>query len=283
VKIRHKLLIEDYFKEKIKSIQSLEGGCTASTDKITLENLCVLAKVDEPPRLKSEILGIKTIAESGSIKTPKILFHDNDLLVTEWIDSRPSLPSDYQNLATGLRKLHKDQSDFFGLKEDNFLGASFQINTPELSVSEGWEIFFWEYRLKPQLLNAAKHYAFLSNDIDRLKEATFERLQGVESSRLIHGDLWSGNILIDSQNSDLYLIDPAIYYGDADAEFGLIECFGGLPKLFYKSYYENSTGVIELENKIEVYKLYHLLNHLNIFGTGYLKQCQKVIEKLLKP
>ena len=159
--------------------------------------------------------------------------------------------------------------------EEDEIGAGDQVNTPK----DTWTEFFTECRLIPQFERAAAYFgggerkaidAFL-NRVDRY-------LAEPERPSLLHGDLWGGNYMIDVQGHP-WLIDPAVYVGHAEADLAMTELFGGFDRTFYDAY--RSTAGIDpyYRDRKDLYNLYHLLNHLNLFGGGYLYSVKSVISR----
>lgn len=178
--------------------------------------------------------------------------------------------------------MHKHASDNFGFYENNFIGSNPQINLPQ---KNNWIEFYWENRLLFQY-KLAEQNGYVNSEFKK-SFAEFERrvpiiLEGSEEKPcLLHGDLWSGNFMID-ENGDPVLIDPAVYYGHREADLGMTKLFGGFDSAFYESYNETYPLPEGLEFRINIYKLYHVMNHLNLFGTGYLPQTISIINLYLR-
>ena len=235
----------------------------------------------------AEETGLAAIASTGAIATPTLLAkgidekHKQSFLMMEMIErTRPSNDC-WEVFGRELAAMHKaDTTSFtngrrFGFASSNFIGASSQINNP----MDSWIEFFRQCRLEPQFKRAEKHFAgdFITKIIrflDRLDEMLTEPLY----PSLLHGDMWSGNIMTGPDGKKM-LIDPAVYVGHAEADIAMTELFGRLPGEFYTSY--RSTGNIGegYEDRREIYNLYHLLNHLNLFGRSYLSGVVGIVER----
>lgn len=149
---------------------------------------------------------------------------------------------------------------------DNYIGAAIQINTPKKS----WVEFFRECRLLPQLRMADRYLdAGLRRKADRLLAHLDRYLREPEFPSLVHGDLWGGNVLCGSDGR-AWLIDPAAYVGDFETDLAMTELFGRFPPAFYRAYQEENPVDGEYQERKPIYQLYHLLNHLNLFGRSYL-------------
>jgi fructosamine-3-kinase len=173
--------------------------------------------------------------------------------------------------------LHRVSGQHYGLDHDNFIGATPQPN----QQLDHWSDFFREQRLGFQL-DLAQQHGYLSAHQSRLAETLLARLANWLPARppasLLHGDLWGGNWLATPQ-AGAALIDPAIYYGHREAELAFTELFGGFPSRFYAAY--NAAWPLEpgYEERRPLYNLYHLLNHLNLFGAGYLGAVDQILRK----
>jgi fructosamine-3-kinase len=169
-------------------------------------------------------------------------------------------------------------SSRFGWASDNYLGSTVQKN----EARESWVEFFGECRLQYQL-RLARQRGLGSREFYRLAERVIERLDkwlGDDRAQpsLLHGDLWSGNFLVDAAGRAV-VIDPAVYYGHREAELAMPLLFGGFPPEFFDAYSEAWPLAEGWRERVELYKLYHLLNHLNLFGVGYLDSCLEIVRR----
>ena len=170
---------------------------------------------------------------------------------------------DWPAMGRMLAALHRHTNDRFGWKEDNWIGLSPQKN----GWSTDWTEFFLEARLKPQAARAG-----LLEDLPDVRKILKDHHP---APSLLHGDLWSGNAGFTPDGPVIY--DPAVYYGDREADLAMTELFGGFPKDFYSSYRKEYPVDAGYERRKHLYNLYHLLNHLNIFGGGYLAQVKATL------
>ena len=183
----------------------------------------------------------------------------------------------FQRFARQLADMHRaGGSELFGFEQDNFLGASHQPNP----WNENWTEFWIQSRLGYQL-QMAEDNKLGGTELQKLGETLINRLDtrlGFASRRpsLIHGDLWGGNWLRD-RDGEPVLIDPAVYYADREAEFGMTTLFPSLPPSFYDAYNEAWPMEDGWEDRVAIYRLYHLLNHLNLFGNSYLAKCLEIL------
>jgi len=223
------------------------------------------------------------LAAVNALRIPKPLkietIGDRAFLVMEWIE--PSGQSDFDLFGRQLANLHRQtHCHRNGLDQDSHLGASPQINTP----LNDWVEFVQHNRIGAQLRRAVANDLIdipCKRDIEAIIESMSLLLAGRASgTSLLHGDLWSGNYLFDPNNQPV-VIDPAVYYGCREAEFGMILLYGGCPQSFYAAYNEQWPLPAGWRERCKVYVLYHLLNHLNLFGTSYLGQCKQLIHEIL--
>ena len=172
-------------------------------------------------------------------------------------------PADWPAMGRMVAALHRNTSDRYGWETDNWIGLSPQPN----GWSDDWAGFFWDMRLMPQLRRAGIA-------IDERK--TKRILEGHRpKASLLHGDLWSGNAGFTPQGPVIF--DPAVYYGDREADLAMTELFGGFPAPFYSSYRKEFPLEPGYERRKHLYNLYHLLNHLNLFGGGYRAQVERAL------
>ena len=202
------------------------------------------------------------------VRVPRILEHGADFIVLEQLDLKRS--GDWAAMGRMLAKLHRQHGERFGWHRDNFIGRSPQMN----GWRDDWPTFFRECRIEPQLEMARKNgFAINLHGVERMLENHHPK------PSLLHGDLWAGNAGFIEDGPVLF--DPAVYYGDREADLAMTELFGGFPAEFYAAYNEAYPLDAGYEKRKHLYNLYHLLNHLNIFGGGYLGQVEATL-RLLK-
>lgn len=219
---------------------------------------------------------------SGPLRVPQVItvgsFADVDCLVLEYISSTSQAPDFFEQLGSGLAELHRLSSDCFGWAEDNYLGTTRQPN----HESDDWLEFFSDQRLEFQF-QLARRNGLGSRELFKLGEKLCQQLnrfigQPEDPPSLLHGDLWSGNFLADETGVPV-IFDPAIYYGRREADLAMPALFGGFPSSFWDSYHEAWPLAEGWQERLEIYKLYHLLNHLNLFGSGYLDDCLEILRR----
>ncbi|HZW39691.1 MAG TPA: fructosamine kinase family protein [Ignavibacteriaceae bacterium] len=271
-----KQIVENFFNKKIIRTDSLTGGCINDAYKITLENNEVYfikynAKLSVNMFIK-EANGLKELKKSNTIKVPEVVFVEKNLIILEYIPTSNSEKNFYKTFGEQFAQLHKYTSDKYGFYEDNFIGSTPQINNQQYLV---WSEFYYNERLLYQFRLCEKNgYADseLRNAFKNIEKKYINILEINDSEKpsLLHGDLWSGNYLC--FNGKPCLIDPAVYYGNREADLAMTKLFGGFTSDFYSSYNEIYPLLKDYHYRENIYKLYHILNHLNLFGMGYYRQ-----------
>jgi len=206
---------------------------------------------------------LAALAAAGA-RTPRVLSLTLETLTLEHLDlgARPDWPA----MGRMLASLHRHTSDRFGWDKDNWIGLSPQQN----GWYEDWASFFLEKRLKPQAARCGL--------LDSLPDVR-KILEGhCPQASLLHGDLWSGNAGFTKGGPVIF--DAAVYYGDRECDLAMTELFGGFPDEFHSAYRKELPVDAGYEKRKHLYNLYHLLNHLNIFGGGYLGQVNATLRLL---
>ncbi len=271
----------------IQASSSCSGGCIHRAEVVELvdgRKFFVKSNGNAEMMFREEALGLKALANLSAIKVPEVIaegrLHDNqDCLVLEYIPSARPKAGFFECFGIEFARLHKNsQAKQFGWSSDNFLGTSPQVN----GFREDWAEFFAESRLGQQL-QMARNRGLGSRELFRLGERLLPKLdrligQAAEPPCLLHGDLWSGNFLcaVDGQPA---IFDPAVYYGHREADLAMPRLFGGFPSDFFEAYQSEWPLVDGWQERAELYKLYHLLNHLNLFGSGYLDSCLDIVRR----
>jgi protein-ribulosamine 3-kinase len=285
-KIQNKL--EDELKINISSFSSLSGGCISNAYKIkTTDNKNYLLKINESHKgdmFLKEAHGLVELRKANAIKVPEVILTDKDFILLEFINSSGRSKTFFRDFGIKFSEMHKYHAPNYGFYEDNYIGANPQLNIPGKDEEENWVRFYFNKRILYQYRLAEKNgYATqeLKAGVSKLEDKIEEILSGSEESpSLLHGDLWSGNYMVD-KNGDACLIDPAVYYGHREADLGMTKLFGGFSSDFYNSYNENFSLPDGYDYRENIYKLYHVLNHLNLFGRGYYQQAISLINYYL--
>lgn len=273
----------------IDSIQNTGGGCINQTQVITLGGgrRVFLKYNSHPPAgmFETEARGLKLLASApGGPRIPGVIaLQPGDpphYLILEYLPN--SAPGDgfHESFGQALAALHRVTAEKFGLDHDNFIGSTPQVNTPE---ADGL-VFFRDHRLgyQQQLARRARLLpAVVDRALDRLRERLggFLDLEG-ERPALLHGDLWSGNYFAGPGGAPV-IFDPAAHFGLREADLAMTELFGRLPQTFYNAYHAAFPLKPGHRERKPLYNLYHLLNHLNLFGRSYRGRCLAILERLV--
>jgi protein-ribulosamine 3-kinase len=186
---------------------------------------------------------------------------------------------DFAAFGHALARLHRVRGDRFGWTRDNFIGATAQPN----SRTGDWIEFWRDQRLAPQLKLALRNgHGEVKLPVERICKELPQLLAGHSPEpSLLHGDLWRGNVGFLAGGGPV-VFDPALYRGDREADLAMTELFGGFPRAFYAAYEEAWPLEEGYRARKHLYNLYHLLNHLNLFGAGYLAQVRETLGLLLR-
>lgn len=270
----------------LEKINAIGGGCINETYHIQGNGQHYFVKLNKASNLamfEAEAAGLQEIHCSHTLRVPEPKHwgcdHLNAWLILEYMDLNDAPKQSGEALGTGLANMHRTFSEQFGWIRNNTIGATLQIN----ELSSDWIHFWRQNRLGYQLhLARANGYtgklqtmgAQLMLDLD-----AFFTGSNIRPS-LLHGDLWNGNYSFDSTGQPV-LFDPAVYFGDREADLAMTELFGGFPATFYASYQNAYPLDAGYRTRKTLYNLYHVLNHLNLFGGGYLHQAEQMLDKLL--
>ncbi|MGC6430996.1 MAG: fructosamine kinase family protein [Jejuia sp.] len=279
-----KTYLSDLLNESILGINSISGGDISKAYKISTTNSDYFLKINNAQNaltmFQTEAYGLQTIGKTCTIKTPEVIaydmFEDSAFLLLEFIESKSPTSEGFRLLATQLAQLHQCTSESFGLDKDNFIGRLPQPNKQHKT----WTDFYTCERLQLQL-EMAKQKGFLQEFEFPSTELIKNRLQPLFKNikpSLLHGDLWSGNYLI-SKDGEPYLIDPAVYYGHSEVDIAISKLFGGFGETFYEAYWSILPPDEHTSARIDIYQLYYLLVHLNMFGRSYYGSVSSILKR----
>ena len=233
--------------------------------------------------LEAEAAGLSELRGAQALRVPRVLASgatdDAAFLALEWIDAAPADAACERRLGEGLAALHAVTAPRFGWGRDSTIGRTSQTN----GWMEEWAEFFRERRLRPQLDLVVQNGFGNLLDIpgERLMESVQLLLAGhAPRASLLHGDLWGGNWLATAAGEPV-IVDPAVYYGDREADVAMTRLFGGFGAAFYRAYEAADPLPAGAALRSELYNLYHVLNHANLFGGGYARQARGMIDRLL--
>ena len=271
---------------KIESRHEISGGCINRAVCLQGHDRTYFAKlnsVNQLPMFASEAIGLRAISATRTLRVPNPIVWgttaDQSWLILEYIPLAQSGSATEALLGKQLAAMHRTTSHRFGWEEDNFIGSSIQSNRWE----DTWLSFLRDQRLAFQLKLAARHGAptTLLEKGRRLIIMLPGILDGYQpEASLLHGDLWSGNRAADDEGQPV-IFDTAVYFGDREADLAMTELFGGFGESFYQAYRAAWPLEDGYEVRKQLYNLYHLLNHFNLFGGVYALQAERSMDFLL--
>jgi fructosamine-3-kinase len=231
--------------------------------------------------LEAEADGLMALRDAEALRVPELMFHSRQWLVMEAIEREAAGAAFWTSLAEGLVRLHRKTGPW-GWPRNNFIGRNPQHNK---GGQNSWAEFFWEQRILPQLdgLRARKIWTAAEEKwLGVLEDHVLRILADVhEPPSLLHGDLWSGNVLCGKEQTPI-LIDPAVYYGHRETDLAMTELFGGFARSFYQRYKELWPLAPGYPARRLVYNFYHKLNHANLYGSGYIWDVKKTLLDVVK-
>jgi fructosamine-3-kinase len=260
------------------------GGCINQAVRVNYGDTGYFIKLNVAGKagmFAAEALGLQELHNSQTLKIPEVVCRGDDgesaWLVLE--DLEPGGRGDPAALGEGLAALHRVTRPQFGWEIDNTIGSTLQVNT----CHHDWVDFWREHRLQFQLELAAQngHGGRLQSQGEKLLDA-FPVLftDYTPKASLLHGDLWSGNFAF-TRSGEPTIFDPAVYYGDREADLAMTELFGGFSRDFYAAYRADYPVDPGYGTRKTLYNLYHILNHLNMFGDAYRTQAYRMMDSLL--
>ena len=262
----------------------LGGGCINTALRLSDGTQSWFVKTNDADRLdmfEAEAAGLNAMADTRTIRVPRALctgVHGrNAYIVMQYIESGAGGRRAQALAGERLAAMHRHTAERFGWERDNTIGATHQAN----AWREDWITFWREQRLGFQLELVGRHgYTGLQRQGERLLDRFQVLIDHDPLPSLLHGDLWGGNISYDNTGEPV-IFDPAVYYGDREADLAMTELFGGFGSDFYAAYRAAWPLDAGYPTRKMLYNLYHILNHTNLFGGGYAGQAQGMIERLL--
>jgi protein-ribulosamine 3-kinase len=232
---------------------------------------------------EAEAAGLEELQRAQAVRVPRVMSIGTSAgkawLALEWIQSgTPSRTTDAV-LGEQLARQHRATQPAYGWSRNNTIGSTPQLN----DWDDNWVTFFRDRRLRYQLNLAADNG--YGGQLQHRGETLLDRLGEFFSTHqpapsLLHGDLWGGNRVAD-ERGDPVIFDPAVYYGDREADLAMTRLFGGFGPAFYSAYESAWALDTDAAARTDLYNLYHVLNHLNLFGRGYLTEAMSLIDGLL--
>jgi len=276
--------LEKHLQSPILHIQTIGGGDINEAQRLDTAQGHFFVKLNDSSvaldMFEKEAKGLQLLATSGLFKIPKVIatgkVSSKAYLLMEHVDKGLRDRHFWQNFGTALANMHRQTQANFGLDHDNYIGILPQRNQPQNT----WTAFYSEQRLQPQL-----QLALQQNRMTTADEKTFQRLYARlaelcpdEAPALTHGDLWSGNFMSAPPNMPV-LIDPAVAYTHREMDLAMTRLFGGFDALFYQTYEEVFPLTKGFEQRLEVYQLYYLMVHVNLFGGSYVQSVRQILKR----
>jgi fructosamine-3-kinase len=261
------------------------GGCINTAVKLSDGQRSFFVKLNAADlfdMFAAEAEGLGEIAQTRSIRVPEPICHGTvdgkAFLVMEYIDMGRPRGTAAEEAGRRLAALHQTRREQFGWHRDNTIGSTHQSNASDADWIEFWR----KQRLEFQLRLAARngYGGSLQSGGEKLMARFPALIDHNPIPSLLHGDLWGGNLSYDRDGKPV-IYDPAVYFGDREADLAMTELFGGFPGHFYAAYNEAWPLDAGYDSRKTLYNLYHILNHANMFGGGYVRQAQGMIDRLL--
>ncbi len=267
-------------------ISNIGGGCINTAYRLDSNGKSYFIKVNRPQlatMFEAEAQGLQEMYAIDAVRVPEVICYGvadgHSYLALEYIPLGSLRGQASAMLGQQLATLHQTQQPYFGWHRDNTIGSTPQINDRQ----HDWLTFWQQERLGKQLQFAAKNGfgGRLQTQGEKLLLRLDKLLQGhTPHPSLLHGDLWGGNAAADDSGNPV-IFDPACYYGDREADLAMTELFGGFGGDFFAAYNDVYPVNDGYQMRKTLYNLYHILNHLNLFGGGYLGQAESMIDRLL--
>lgn len=264
----------------ITGSRSVGGGCINSGAVLsTASGATLFLKTNRSTPadiFQREAEGLDALRQPGGPVVPEVFLAGEGFILLKDLKPAPQTRDYWVLFGQQLAALHGHTHEQFGFAQDNYIGGTPQPNAWD---EDGFR-FFAEKRLLFQAELARNRQLLNAHEVHQVERlaARLPELLPAQPASLIHGDLWSGNALTNELGAPA-IIDPAAHYGWAEAELGMTALFGGFPAVFYEAYQEARPLPTGLQQRLPLYNLYHLLNHLNLFGSGYHGQVTAVLHR----
>lgn len=280
--------VEEFLNDKIVTANAVSGGCIADSRLIETESgnrYFLKTYAAEDKMFLNEANGLNELNKANAITIPQVIKADSSFLLLNFIEPGNKPENFFRNFGAEYAQMHKHTSENFGFFEDNFIGSNPQYNIASGTEKTNWAEFYFQKRILPQY-KMAEQKGYNSHELRKgvsLLESKIEKIVegSQEAPTLLHGDLWNGNYMCNS-NGKAVLIDPAVYYGHREADLAMTKMFGGFTHEFYEAYQETYPLPDGWQYRENLYLLYHYLNHMNLFGFSYQTQAISMLWGYLK-
>lgn len=259
------------------------GGCIHQAGVFEYKNQRYFIKwnTNTPLMFEKESKGLHLLKSVGAIHIPQVIGYGTatsgvDYLCMEYIQKGRKTHQFWEQFGASLAQLHCHSSHTYGLDHDNYIGSLIQSNTPN---DYGVDFFIHE-RLLVQL-HLAHERGLIELEMMRRFDVLISKLVDLmpeDHPALLHGDLWSGNVL-PRHDGEPVIFDPAVYFGNRESELAFTRLFGGFDQYFYCAYEEVFPLQAGHEDRVDIFNLYPLLVHANLFGVSYLHEIEQILRR----
>lgn len=268
---------------EIKAVYPVSGGSINEAFKLETASGPFFLKVNSagrfPGMFEFERKGLQLLTASDFIVPKPIAtatIEEDQFILMEWLEKGSPKPDFWNEFGRSLAQLHSMSDSHFGLGHNNYIGSLPQRN----SKKGTWVDFYREERLLPQM-RLAEQRGRMTIKMKRGFDALFntlERIFPVEKPSLIHGDLWSGNMMV-SSNGSSSIFDPAVYFGHREMDLAMMALFGGFGDTWIDAYNEVYPLESGRKERVPIGQLYPLMVHVNLFGGGYGNDVERILQR----
>jgi fructosamine-3-kinase len=269
----------------VNNRRSVSGGCINQGYAVTGNNYTYFVKLNSASQVgmfEAEALGLQQMLATATIRVPKpICWGTADksaYIVLEWLELGRGDSKSWEEMGRQLAAMHSrsSSSQGFGWEQNNTIGSTPQIN----SWTKNWAEFYAQHRLGFQFQLAKRQGGHFPQQQELLAAIPQLLADHQPQPSLVHGDLWGGNAAFTATGEPV-IFDPATYFGDREVDVAMTELFGGFPAAFYRGYNDVLPLDSGYERRKQLYNLYHILNHFNLFGGSYESQANRMIKQIL--
>lgn len=271
---------ESLLSEEVKSTKHLSGGDINEVFLLSTSTRELVVKLNSasrfPKMFETEAKGLQELRKVNGFRVPKVLGYgecnDDSFLTLEYIKTGKKTRNFWRMFGIQLADLHSHSASYFGFESDNYIGSLPQYNSKDSSAAR----FYITQRLQPQFAMAIKR-GFSFPNLDSFYTAVENEIPN-EPSSLIHGDLWSGNFMVDV-NSYPCLIDPTVAYAPREMDIAMMNLFGGFDEEVFEVYNDIFPLTNDWKERLPLWQLYYLLVHLNLFGKSYYNSVRGILNR----
>ncbi len=269
---------------KVEDFKPVSGGCINNGGQLITNEGAFFVKYNDarfPNMFEKEARGLQVLKEADAIRIPEVYgtgSTNNNIIfiILEWIETGSRQSHFWDAFGEQLAKMHMFSNATFGLDFDNYIGSLPQYNNQH----DDWPTFFQEERIERQIAIGQEN-GKLNDQIIKDIRGLYPKLKTIfpeESPALLHGDLWGGNFMVGPEGEPV-LIDPAVYYGHREMELAFTQMFGGFSQRFYEAYGHHNPLKEGFNKRKDLYNLYPVLVHVNLFGGPYLEDLKQIIKQ----